>query len=89
MMKYFKKTMGLIIIVTLLTVGMQACNSDDSDEVIVPEEPAITIINDSRMDLLIHYNLDTEVEVEAVIHSGEAYDIESGVASVTIDGGYF
>jgi hypothetical protein len=51
------------------------------------ELPTITIINESTINISIRYMPDEDVTVEAVILAGSAYEVESGVTEVFINGG--
>ena len=89
-MKYIFKALCFLLLLTVLSLGIQACGSDDDEEEtdIIPEQPAMTIFNDSRMDFLFHYFLDADVEVDIVLKSGDSCEIESGVTEIIIDGAY-
>lgn len=50
------------------------------------EKPAITIINDSDLNIVISYATVPGVEdnVDAIVKPGDEYEVESGVKLVTI-----
>lgn len=87
--------MKKLILILLIVVLFAGCNSSTSDDVdddnLVPAEPAMTIYNDSQLDVKISYVLEDDPEnfINANILAGTEYEIEDGVKEVTITGGTF